>query len=50
MKAQCIICVFQRDQLRLGVDDCMDRFHPSVKHHSYHVDFVPVVRRQGSDR
>lgn len=28
----------------------MERFHPSVKHHSYHLDFVPVVRRQGSDR
>ncbi|KAJ7361741.1 hypothetical protein OS493_014381 [Desmophyllum pertusum] len=39
----------QRDQLRLGVDECMDRFHPSVKHNSYQVDFVPVVRRQGSD-
>ncbi|XP_078381950.1 uncharacterized protein LOC144664652 isoform X2 [Oculina patagonica] len=39
----------QRDQLRLGVDDVMDRFNPPVKHHSYEVDFVPVVRRQGSD-
>lgn len=40
----------QRDQLRLGVDECMDRFNPSVKHHCYQVDFVPVVRNQGSDR
>lgn len=40
----------QRDQLRLGVDDIMDRVHPSVKHHSYQVDFVPVVRQRGSDR
>ena len=44
------ICLSQRDQLRLGVDECMDRFNPSVKHHCYQVDFVPVVRNQGSDR
>lgn len=42
--------VSQRDQLRLGVDDIMDRFHPSVKHHSYQVDFVPVVRQRGSEK
>lgn len=40
----------QRDMLRLGVDECMDRFNPPVKHHCYQVDFVPVVRNQGSDR
>ncbi|CAH3151004.1 unnamed protein product [Pocillopora meandrina] len=40
----------QRDQLRLGVDDIMDHFHPSVKHHSYQVDFVPVVRQRGSEK
>ncbi|RMX48072.1 hypothetical protein pdam_00002622 [Pocillopora damicornis] len=40
----------QRDQLRLSVDDIMDRFHPSVKHHSYQVDFVPVVRQRGSEK
>ena len=45
-----IICLSQRDLLRLGVDECMDRFNPSVKHHCYQVDFVPVVRNQGSDR
>ena len=44
------VCLSQRDQLRLGVDECMDRFNPSVKHHCYQVDFVPVVRNQGSDR
>ena len=38
---------FKRDQLRLGVDECMDRFNPSVKHHIYEVHFIPVVR---SDR
>lgn len=42
--------VSQRDQLRLGVDDIMDRFHPSVKHHSYQVDFVPVVRQRGNEK
>ena len=40
----------QRDQLRLGVDDIMDRFNPSVKHHIYEVHFVPVVKRMASDR
>ena len=40
----------QRDMLRLGVDKCMDRFNPAVKHQCYQVDFVPVVRNQGSDR
>jgi len=37
----------QRDILRLGVDECMDRFKPPVKHHCYQVDFVPVMK--GSD-
>jgi len=31
------------------VDEIMDRFNPSVKHHIYEVHFVPVVRRTGSD-
>lgn len=34
----------ERDQLRLGVDECMERFNPSVKHHIYEVHFIPVVR------
>ena len=50
VKLKCTICLSQRDMLRLGVDECMDRFNPSVKHHCYQVDFVPVVRNQGSDR
>ena len=45
-----MIVIFQRDQLRLGVDEIMDRFNPSVKHHIYEVHFIPVVRRKGSER
>lgn len=47
---QLMIVIFQRDQLRLGVDEIMDRFNPSVKHHTYEVHFIPVVRRMGSER
>lgn len=39
----------QRDQLRLGIDETLSRFNPSLKHHVYEVHFVPVVKRNGSE-
>lgn len=39
----------ERDQLRLGIDDTMYRFNPSVKHQIYDVHFIPVVKRAGSE-
>ncbi|XP_015757330.1 PREDICTED: uncharacterized protein LOC107336780 [Acropora digitifera] len=39
----------QRDQLRLGIDETLSRFNPSLKHHVYEVYFVPVVKRNGSE-
>eukprot|EP00111_Clytia_hemisphaerica_P016421 TCONS_00048611-protein len=42
------ICRKERDNLRLGVDELLGKFDPSVKHHIYEISFLPVMKKNES--
>lgn len=40
---------FQKDHVRVSLDDLMERYHPPVEEHRYTVKFVPIVDKDCSE-